>query len=652
MNNRKRIALFTACPEYSHVKRVIDGVTAQCLKYDYDLLVFCALSHLESASEEYALGEKNIFNLINYDMVDGVILDTAHLLDGKGQTHLDKIYGDIKSKCHKPVVALDMPVHDIPMIENENEEILREMVRHAVNKHNKRKLCFISGPVDNYAGRYRMEIFLDEARKLGIDVADEHIVYGDFWYNGGSALGQEIAEGIISMPDAILCGNDYLAIGVIYRLEKYGIRVPEDIIVIGFDSTDEGKGNKTTVSSYEPNDILSASKCVDHLRRYIDPDKDIIPYESDGECGRFIPAMSCGCEPDYTKSIQAIYDHIYFNAPNYTDEDVFNNADIGLLMESYIFESFTASKSYEDLIQDINMKTYLLLPFVNFYLCLKKDWLDTNNDIQNGYPEVMKIVAANTKNKELYFHSEAESITFDTKLMIPRLHDNQDKQPSVYYFSPVHFESKAFGYSVIQRWMNDPHRLTLVYRNWLRFVNNALEMVRSKLMLMSISVHDEMTGALNRRGMYLELEKKLAAAKKDDAIFVCVIDMDGLKYINDTFGHTEGDFGIKVISNAVSAITGPNEIFVRAGGDEFYIIGVGDYDESSGETRTEKFNKILDIMAQTYEKPYNITASIGSDVGKISGDTNIDDIINKADERMYRYKVEHKRQRRDVTKEG
>jgi hypothetical protein len=56
-------------------------------------------------------------------MVDGVILDTAHLLDGKGQTHLDKIYGDIKSKCHKPVVALDMPVHDIPMIENENEEI-------------------------------------------------------------------------------------------------------------------------------------------------------------------------------------------------------------------------------------------------------------------------------------------------------------------------------------------------------------------------------------------------------------------------------------------------------------------------------------------------------------------------------------------------
>jgi hypothetical protein len=61
-NNRKRIALFTACPEYSHVKRVIDGVNAQCLKYD-DLLVFCALSHFESASEEYALGEKTFLIL-------------------------------------------------------------------------------------------------------------------------------------------------------------------------------------------------------------------------------------------------------------------------------------------------------------------------------------------------------------------------------------------------------------------------------------------------------------------------------------------------------------------------------------------------------------------------------------------------------------
>ena len=94
-----------------------------------------------------------------------------------------------------------------------------------------------------------------------------------------------------------------------------------------------------------------------------------------------------------------------------------------------------------------------------------------------------------------------------------------------------------------------------------------------------MSIHDEMTGAFNRRGMYVRLEKLLENADDDDDIFVCVIDMDGLKYINDNFSHTEGDFGIKVVSNAVSSITDSGEIFVRAGGDEFYIVGVGKYSE-------------------------------------------------------------------------
>ena len=61
--------------------------------------------------------------------------------------------------------------------------------------------------------------------------------------------------------------------------------------------------------------------------------------------------------------------------------------------------------------------------------------------------------------------------------------------------------------------------------------------------------------------------------------------------------------------------------------------------------RIEALNRILNTMAQNNVKPYPITASIGFAIRKFGGNTNIEDIINTADERMYRYKVEHKRQR-------
>lgn len=85
-------------------------------------------------------------------------------------------------------------------------------------------------------------------------------------------------------------------------------------------------------------------------------------------------------------------------------------------------------------------------------------------------------------------------------------------------------------------------------------------------------------------------------------LFACVIDMDGLKYINDTFGHQEGDFGIIAVSKAVKAITEGNELCVRAGGDEFFVIGIGQYDDKRLEWKKKHFYESLEIVTEGKEK--------------------------------------------------
>ena len=136
-----------------------------------------------------------------------------------------------------------------------------------------------------------------------------------------------------------------------------------------------------------------------------------------------------------------------------------------------------------------------------------------------------------------------------------------------------------------------------------------------------------------------------ADAAPEDTVLVSVIDMDGLKYINDTFGHKEGDYGIRLVSTSVSAAAEQNEICVRAGGDEFYLIGIGSYDENAGQRKIERFTGILTEKTTKTEKPFPITASIGCALHKIGSLTNIDDVLLEADEAMYKYKILRKKHR-------
>ena len=80
---RKRIGLFVAYPELTHVRRTIEGIMAQCEKYDYDLCVFASNVHFSFPHLNYLRGEANIFELANLDELDGVILDNVTMVGDK-----------------------------------------------------------------------------------------------------------------------------------------------------------------------------------------------------------------------------------------------------------------------------------------------------------------------------------------------------------------------------------------------------------------------------------------------------------------------------------------------------------------------------------------------------------------------------------------
>lgn len=143
---------------------------------------------------------------------------------------------------------------------------------------------------------------------------------------------------------------------------------------------------------------------------------------------------------------------------------------------------------------------------------------------------------------------------------------------------------------------------------------------------------DSLTGIYNRRYCMDSLERNLEGHKQ---FSVCFLDIDHLKFVNDCFGHLEGDQYIRLVVRALQQVFGEDDIICRIGGDEFAIISGGD-DAGILEKNMEKTENALLRLSLT--KKYAMSVSYGIiSIGHNSTLTT-EDILHKADEQMYIFK--------------
>ena len=647
--SRKRIGVILSNPETIYQQRLMDGIFAQCHKYDYDVVIFCTLVMSCHFDKKYLDSELNIFELINFENLDGIIVDTISLSEDKTVWIREYIADKLKKECTKPVVSLDLPLGDFPTVYTDDIYAFQVITSHIIDVHKCKKIYFLTGMKDYTVAENRLLGFRNEMEKRNLPVNDSNVFYGDFWYTSGENLADQIAAGEVEMPEAIICASDHMAIGLANRLVKHGIKIPEQIIITGYDATSEAAINTPTITTYVPDVAKSTAEAVNFLRKAIEPDKEILPALHTADNGMRL-CSSCGCPENLMYIKKRLNDSIFNINHNFNDNNMQDKVDISLLLDSYMYENFTASSDIEDCMWKIYGSDYLIRPYGDFYLCLTENWINADDMTEKGYPPVMNNVIHTVPTNTFEAPSEKQHLSldsthiFDTKLMLPQLYDDRDV-PSVFYFAPVHFANHTLGYSVLRCDLTQEHKIGCVYKNWLRNVNNALETVRIRYQLLKFSHRDVMTGLYNRRGMDDMLKKFNEKASLADNWLIFVIDMDGLKFINDNYGHSEGDYGITSIALAAQQICRSNEICVRAGGDEFYIVGLGDYSMVDALVRIENFNQLIEETNKTSGKPYKLSASIGYCCEPYSSGINFHEAVHIADGRMYENKVARKKQR-------
>lgn len=166
----------------------------------------------------------------------------------------------------------------------------------------------------------------------------------------------------------------------------------------------------------------------------------------------------------------------------------------------------------------------------------------------------------------------------------------------------------------------------------------ALERHRSQENMRRMSLVDELTGLLNRRGFHsLALQHIKIAQRAERELILFFADLDGLKQINDNFGHTEGDSALKTVASIMKSTLRSSDLIARFGGDEFTILAI-DAPQHNAETILARLNYKLE-KSNLNNQEYQLALSIG--VAKFdpqSGANDIDKMLVQADQALYEEK--------------
>lgn len=153
---------------------------------------------------------------------------------------------------------------------------------------------------------------------------------------------------------------------------------------------------------------------------------------------------------------------------------------------------------------------------------------------------------------------------------------------------------------------------------------------------------DEMTGLLNKRSGMLVLDNLFSHSKlHQNELSICFMDLDGLKFVNDNYGHEEGDFYIKTVASAISSSVNSQDSVFRYGGDEIVLI-LNNCARELGEKIAQRIDKNLKQASVEAGKPYKMHLSVGIAVLSEQEVETSEGLLSIADRAMYENKRKYK----------
>lgn len=172
-----------------------------------------------------------------------------------------------------------------------------------------------------------------------------------------------------------------------------------------------------------------------------------------------------------------------------------------------------------------------------------------------------------------------------------------------------------------------------------RLADQAARLAEQARVLEQLTLVDDLTGLYNRRGLQAIGEQALYRARRDGTgIVLLFLDLDGLKQINDTFGHSIGDQALRALAEVIRSAIRQTDIAARIGGDEFGVLLFDEDGDAAGRV-LERLAKGAAAARAEHALPFELSASVGACEIDPRTPGSIEQLLAQADRSMYGQKL-------------
>ena len=611
--SRKRIAFLCGQPEEYCQSLFIQGFNKVAFAADFDVCVFAMYQKYQDSMQREK-GDSSIFKIINYEKFDAVVV-MADSIQTPGL--VEKIEEQLLNYKGK-VLFIEGETEHFPNETQDNYHPIKKVISHLIEEHNLTDIAFLTGKSWHPHAKKRLQAFIDCMHEHGLEVPDSRIFYGDFWYTSGESVAERITRKSYKLPQAVACANDAMALGLAKALIANGYKIPEDIVIVGYDSNDEGKHAPIPLTSADLPLFDFGSHCAQDIISMLDGGD---PTEFYSDSNMFI-GCTCGCKGDSIVPKYILRDEWDTQLSESGIYSVFN----------HMTEDVVNQTSFTSLINTIYSYAYQIRPFEGFSLCVNSEWQRKHDGFTDDMMQVIRCGSSGVR----------DTVNFDVKynreIILTDLYEERS-EPCVFYFLPFTYDDRIYGFTVVS--YTDPMKcIDDTLRAYFRRCMIGFEVLRRSSETVTDSgsirdglIKDNLTGLYNYQGLLSE-GSYLVSKMRNKGCYLSAIALDvkDLTSINDQFGRSVGDKTIVSAASIIETVFRDNDSICSClGNGEFIALKLSS--SKSEEEMLMSYDKIKSKI-EGYNSDPSIKAKLffyyGIETDCPETMTNLERLINTA----------------------
>ena len=558
----------------------------------------------------------------------------------------DKLREILKTFEPRPVVsiALDPLLRNGYVIQADCRRSFKDVVSHLKKEHNCKKIAFFSA--NSTKSKEALERY--DAFTSALD-ANKLTFYPELVFDG-AFTDFKAYDAIISRYkskreidfDAIVCANDMMASGCMRAFEELGVRVPQDVKITGFDDAIVASmltPKLTTINQDIYSQGYEAAEIIDRVLDGEKMKKELL--------NPLVPKFrqSCGCI-SMEHSIPA-----YKNVDGEICSDINEKTD-GVMQFVNALTEKNAVVTLIDTIRGFNTlkQMFFSLKYIVSQCALSgmavhffKEVQIIDSEQEFVLPDQVELHMFYTDIKKIELFRPGLMVNPHERIFSAR---SMDDISGIFILNPIFMGEANYGYLLCR--INENKFAD--YNVYLKIIINAIaqaydytgklqegrNLERENTDLALQSRMDELTGILNRRGFIEQGQAALDLLQETDTSGVIFFaDMDGLKKINDTYGHDMGDKAIMLLARVLKDIFRSSDVVGRLSGDEFGIVALGMKIGHVEKTRL-KIEMLCKKVSIENQLPFTLSVSLGAvDLQKSSV---LKQLLSEADKELYKEK--------------